>query len=163
MRFSLLTRSLLLLLPCAIYAFAQDLGPESLLENAFRMGSILQDTNNDHIPDAVCGHIIVPQSPNTAENVAAANLAARLGYETTGITLPLVTGPAGKVGTSCASGVTNVWVGNSAIPSADAPWVQKAISGLQIGEGGVFVLNKGLAIVAADEVGLMAAANAYAA
>ena len=160
----LLTASLALI--CSVFpivALAQDLPPESLLENAFRTGSILQDTNNDKIADAVCGQIIVSESPSAGENVAAANLAARFGYETSGITLPLVTGPAGKVKTNCSSGVIPVWVGNNAVPSSDVAWMRKTVAGLQIGEGGVFVLGKGLAIVAADEIGLMAAANAYAA
>ncbi len=165
MRSYLLTLSLLL--PLAIASsrdvFAQEVAPESLLENAFKLGAVLQDTNNDKIADAVCGQIIVPQSPTAAENVAAANLAARFGYETAGITLPLVTGPGGKVRTICASDLIPVWIGNKAIPSADAAWIQKRLSELQMGEGGVFALGKGLAIVGADDIGLMAAGNAYAA
>jgi len=63
---------------------------ETFLENPWQLGMLLQDTNGDKIADAVCGHIIVPANPNAAENTAAANVAARVGYETSALTLPVV-------------------------------------------------------------------------
>src|ERR1700674_3403059 len=47
---------------------------ETFLEDPFRLGSLLQDTNGDSIPDVVCGHIVVAPDPTAAENAAAANL-----------------------------------------------------------------------------------------
>src|ERR1700759_4731038 len=67
----------------------------ALIEDAFHVGPLLRDTNGDAIVDAVCAHMVVPDNPDEGENAAAANLAARLGYETSGITLPIVTTSAG--------------------------------------------------------------------
>src|ERR1700674_1102737 len=47
---------------------------ETFLENPFRLGSLLQDTNGDSIPEVVCGHIVVGPDSTAAENAAAANL-----------------------------------------------------------------------------------------
>jgi zinc carboxypeptidase len=52
--------------------------------------SLVRDTNGDGLPDAVTARVIVPASPTLGEIEAAANLAARLAYETTALSLPLV-------------------------------------------------------------------------
>ena len=52
--------------------------------------SLTRDTNGDGLADTVAARVIVPASPTLGEVEAAANLAARLGYETTALTLPLV-------------------------------------------------------------------------
>jgi len=51
---------------------------------------VTRDTNGDGLPDTVAARVIVPASPSLGEVDAATNLAARLGYETTALTLPLV-------------------------------------------------------------------------
>src|SRR5258705_5636512 len=48
------------------------------------------DTTGDGVADTVAARVIVPASPTLGEVEAATNLAARLGYETTALTLPLV-------------------------------------------------------------------------
>jgi hypothetical protein len=52
--------------------------------------SLTRDTNGDSLPDSVAARIIVPAAPSLADVETATNLAARLGYETTAFTLPLV-------------------------------------------------------------------------
>src|SRR5712671_3046152 len=52
--------------------------------------SLTRDTNGDGLADTVAARVIVPASPTLGEVEAATNLAARLGYETTALTLPLV-------------------------------------------------------------------------
>ena len=137
----------------------------SLLEDAFHIGPLLRDTNGDAIVDAVCAHIVVPDNPDEGENAAAANLAARLGYETSGITLPIVTTAAGGAAfkAQCAPQATSLWVGRGAVPAAQAGGLSTIVAQLQLGEGGVFSLGDGLAFVGADSLGLLAATNAYAA
>jgi hypothetical protein len=142
---------------------SQPVSTESLIENAFRPGPILRDTNGDSIVDAVCGHVIVPESSDEAENTAAANIAARLGYETSGITLPIVTTPGAPFKMQCSPQATAIWVGRGAVPAANSKQVEQFTSELQLGEGGVLAVNDGLAFIGADGVGLLAAANAYAA
>ena len=52
--------------------------------------SLTRDTNGDGLADVIAARVIVPASPSLADVEAATNLAARLGYETTALTLPLV-------------------------------------------------------------------------
>src|SRR6476646_9961890 len=52
--------------------------------------SLTRDTNGDNLADTVSARVIVPAAPSLADVEAATNLAARLGYETTAFTLPLV-------------------------------------------------------------------------
>src|SRR5262249_51469775 len=51
---------------------------------------LTRDTNGDGIPDSVAARIVIPASAPLADIEAAANLAARLGYDTTALSLPLV-------------------------------------------------------------------------
>lgn len=50
----------------------------------------LQDTNGDGLADAITARIILPAQPTMHDVEAATNIAARLGYETTAATLPIV-------------------------------------------------------------------------
>ena len=50
----------------------------------------VRDTNGDGLNDAVAARVIVPDTPTADDVEAAANIAARLGYETTALTMPLV-------------------------------------------------------------------------
>src|SRR5260370_37582982 len=68
------------------YAFAAT----EHVRDAFEPGWVVIDTNGDGIADAVAGKIVVPAHPSAAENAAAANLAARIGFASTGLTLPIV-------------------------------------------------------------------------
>ena len=52
------------------------------------------DTNGDGIADFVAGKIVVPVQPTAVENAAAADIAARVGFATTGLTPPVVIGQA---------------------------------------------------------------------
>jgi Zinc carboxypeptidase len=136
----------------------------SLLEDPFRIGPLLRDTNGDSIADAVCAHVIVPDNADEGENTAAANVAARLGYETSGITLPIVTnvvsGSAFRA--QCTPQAVSLWIGHGAVPAARAGELNGMLTALQLGEGGVFLLGDGLVFAGADSLGLLAAANAYA-
>ena len=84
------------------------------LSDPFAVGWFVADTNGDGIADAVTGKIVLPENPTAAENAAAANLAARVAYSSTGLTLPLVVTPRGLSGDG-----PRVWVGRAA-PGAAA-------------------------------------------
>ncbi|MCP4707717.1 MAG: hypothetical protein GY869_03755, partial [Planctomycetes bacterium] len=60
------------------------------LGGVFDAGYILQDRNDDGVVDFVDVQIVVGENPSRAALVSAANVAARLGYETTGIDLDMV-------------------------------------------------------------------------
>jgi hypothetical protein len=51
---------------------------------------LVRDTNGDSLADSVAARVIVPAEPGADDLEAAANIAARLSYETTAMTLPLV-------------------------------------------------------------------------
>ncbi len=130
--------------------------PASHLADPFATGWMLVDTNGDGIADFIEGKIVVAPRSSEAENAAAANLAARLGYGSTGITLPLVV-------TSSDGTGPRIWVGKDALPSALSAEAAAWIAKLQKEEGGIFALGNGLAVLGADDEGLLAAAEAYSA
>ena len=51
---------------------------------------IVRDSNDDGIADSVAARVIVPAAPAVEDGVAAVNIAARLGFETSSLTLPMV-------------------------------------------------------------------------
>jgi len=65
------------------------------LESVFEHGPLLQDRNGDGFIDFVDAHVVLGESPTDVDIVAAANVAARLGYETTSMDLPMTGGSAG--------------------------------------------------------------------
>src|SRR5439155_751402 len=50
----------------------------------------VRDTNGDGLADSVAARVIVPADPAIEDVQAAANIAGRLGFETTALTLPVV-------------------------------------------------------------------------
>ena len=119
-------------------------------------GAILTDTNEDGVVDAVRGRVVVPDSAREAEVTAAANLAARLGYET-------------------AAADLQPTVGRSALgPTVDRPVLLVGRAGADLPDGGrlgpgqgrVAVVppsdryrRGGLRIVGGDASGMLAAAT----
>ena len=143
-------------------ATAAPVVKETFLEDPFQLGFLLQDSNGDKIPDVVCGHIIVSARPSAAENAAAANLAARVGYESSAFTLPIVVQETSKAVIGCAAAKADIWIGESALPPAVAVTVKPVLSALGLGEGAIVAVDGGIAIIGADPVGLLNAANSYA-
>jgi hypothetical protein len=74
-----------------------------------------------------------------------------------------VQGEAQNVKGCSAAASTNFWVGEAALPEAEKAAVRPILSGLGLGEGAVVSVKGGAAIVGPDPVGLLNAANAYAA
>ena len=132
------------------------------LEHAFEKGWMLVDTNGDDIADFLRGHVIVPAQPTAAENAAAANLAARLGYETTGLTMPVVE-TANHTAAEEIGAKIFVGAGSLSPSSSGSTELGPLVSLLGPGEGGVFLNGENLAVIGADASGLLAAANDFAA
>ena len=67
-------------------------GPPSIgdLGTVLDTGVVLQDRNGDDVVDFVDARILLGMSPTEAEVAAAANLAARLGYETSAVDMGLL-------------------------------------------------------------------------
>jgi Zinc carboxypeptidase len=145
-----------------VASYGQQTKTETPIENAFQLNLIVQDTNGDQIADAICGHVVVPKVSSSAENAAAANIAARLGYETSALSLPVVitTGETAKV---CSGEKASIWVGKESFSGSASTVADKEMVQFGIGEGGVFTVPGGLLVVGTDASGLLAAADAYSA
>jgi hypothetical protein len=58
------------------------------LTEFFRPGLVFQDRNGDGAVDFVNAGIVLPEQPGAGELAAAADVAARLGFETSAMNLP---------------------------------------------------------------------------
>jgi hypothetical protein len=128
------------------------------LSDPFAAGWILTDTNGDGIIDFVAGKVVVPAQPTAVENAAAADIAARLGFATTGLTPPIVIGAADD-----RNDGPRIWIGRGAVPSQYLADADRNAARLDAEEGGVFAIGGGLAVFGRDDAGLLAAAEAFAA
>jgi Zinc carboxypeptidase len=120
------------------------------LTDPFSAGWMLSDTNGDGIVDFVQGKVVVPDQPSAAQNAAAADVAARIGFETTGLTPPVVIS-ASEDRAGDGNPEPRIYIGR---PSPVE---------LEPEEGGVFSDNGNLVIAGHDDAGLLAAAEAFAA
>ena len=134
----------LVLLFCSLIAY-QPSPAATHLGDPFAAGWFVSDTNGDGIVDFIPGKIVVPDQPTAAQNAAAADLAARAGFASTGFTPPIVI--------------------SAAEDRKDGPRIyvgRPAPMELQAEEGGVFVDGTNLIVAGHDDAGLLAAAEAYA-
>jgi hypothetical protein len=154
-----MTRDCRLLIGLAVasaFAFQtpQPGAPADRVADAFATGWFLQDTNGDGIADFIAGKIVVPAHPTAAENTAAANLAARAGFASTGMTPPVVV----RANADAGAG-PRIFVGKDL--GKDAPELARVE--LAADEGGVFAAGGNLVVFGNNDAGLLAAADAYAA
>lgn len=130
----------------------------SHIQNAFSAGWMLQDTNHDGVVDFINGKIVVPAQPTAAENSAAANIAARLAFGSTGLTPPLVVSANEDDGNG-----PRIWIGKGAVPTAMSTQALADLQSLAANQGGVFAAGENLVVLGHDDAGLIAASDAYAA
>ena len=151
-----LAACLLTLAPAAI----SQTGPANrvYLEDAFAAGWMLLDTNGDGIIDGVAGKVVVPANPSAAANTAAAEVAARIGYASTGLTPPLVISAAED-----RNDGPRIWIGAGSAPAKYAAQIAVLVNRLQQNEGGVFELDGNVVVLGQNDAGLLAASEAYAA
>jgi Zinc carboxypeptidase/S-layer like family, C-terminal region len=153
-------------------AAAPPIAEPRALTAVFGPAGIVRDTNGDNIPDAVAGRIVVPASPTVKEVQSAANIAARLGYETSALTLPLVVHDADlnvtNAGTDRESpllilvGRSNTLV--SKLVERGAIDLNRLIPGQGVIAAITAPSGDGIAVViaGADDQGTLAAANEFA-
>ena len=95
----LTTLSLLPLLALPLTAQTPTSPPPFHLATLFDLGHLLLDENGDGVPDRLGASIILPADPTDAERAAAAEITARLGFETMSLDLPVRRGlQPGRVG-----------------------------------------------------------------
>jgi hypothetical protein len=122
----------------------------------------VRDTNGDGLPDEVVARVVVPAEPTADDVEAAANIAARLGWETTAITLPIVgrdDGPAPDATTlPILVGRGNRYIrrlaDQGALDLASLGPGQGLVSLVTLAPGGA----TGVAVVGGDDAGTLSAA-----
>ncbi|HEY6214050.1 MAG TPA: M14 family metallopeptidase [Vicinamibacterales bacterium] len=116
------------------------------LSDFFKPGLVFQDRNGDGVVDFVDARVVLPETPTAGELAAAADVAARLGYETTAMNLPM-------------AGAVPIYVGAKSTAAVPVD------SSLKAGDGAVtaFTANgkPAIAILGGDDDGLTAAAVMY--
>ncbi len=132
------------------------------LAAVWRPGPILQDRNEDGVVDFVNACLILGESPSEDDVAAASDVAARLGFETSAMDLP--------VPRAGGPGVPIV-VGQAGLARAGVSAVAAGVSGLGPGEGVVTVLRRDeapgpervvIVIAGGDGPGTRAAAAVFA-
>src|SRR5262245_41626268 len=140
-------------------------GLNSLYDTA---GGAVRDTNGDGLADSVAARVILPAEPSVEDVQGATNIAARLGFETTALTLPVVL-KAPDV-SQPASIAVPILVGRT--NALTKPLIDRGavdISTLKPGQGLVAVVKSplggpdGIVVVGADDEGTLNAANELAA
>jgi hypothetical protein len=128
------------------------------LADLFRPGAVLQDRNGDGVVDFIDAQIVLPEHPAAADVAAAGNIAARLGYETTAMDIPVARG----LGEHAAT----IFVGAKALANADLAVASIGGNALKPGDGLVAAFSlagkPAVAILGGDDVGLNAAAVTFA-
>jgi hypothetical protein len=156
-----------------------ETSPASLAE-LFKPGVMLQDRNGDGAIDFVDARFVLPEQPSASELAAAADIAARLGYETSAMDLPIVrlkpdatkalaatkasdATSASVVGSdfSRTTGPT-IFIGAKSLARADVTATSLGAAGLRAGDGVVtaFTLagKPAVAVIGGDDAGLSDAA-----
>jgi Zinc carboxypeptidase len=128
--------------------------------NVYARGFMLQDRNADDVVDFVSARIVLPAAASNAEVTAAANIAARLGYETSAMNLDLVASDADRAA-SYDVPVIVIGSGNALASRARAG----ASTALAAGEGAISFITRdaffrmgGVLVEGGDGTGLEAAA-----
>ena len=111
-RFRVLSTFFVLLALSSMVAFQQPVTPSNRLVDPFSTGWMLSDTNGDGVVDFVAGKVVVPARPSAAENAAAADIAARIGFGSTGLTPPVVISSAEDRGDG-----PRIYIGRGAVPA----------------------------------------------
>jgi hypothetical protein len=66
------------------------------LATLYDLGNLVVDTNADSVPDLVNASLILGETPTITETAAAAEISARLGFETMAMNLPIQRGIAAE-------------------------------------------------------------------
>src|SRR5262245_50512258 len=154
-RFVLVSAALLLLAPLAGSARLADAPPRpAALSDFFKTGSVFLDKNGDGVVDFVDARLALPDKPVAAEITAAANIAARLGFETSAMDLPVA---------RAGDAAMPIFVGARSLAGSGASADSIGAGGLKAGDGAVasFTLNAkpAIAVLGGDDASLLDAAT----
>jgi hypothetical protein len=130
------------------------------LAELFRPGVLLQDRNGDGAIDFVNARVALPDNPSPVELAAAADVAARLGFESSAMNLPVVRALTG------GAEIPTIFVGVRALADSGVTAGALGSSALKAGDGLVTAFTSGgqpsVAVLGGDDNGLTAAAVMFA-
>src|SRR5580765_7443144 len=128
------------------------------LSEFFAPGIVFQDRNGDGAVDFVDARLVLGEQPSSAELAAAADVAARLGFETSAMDLPMVRL---KADTTYDTGAA-IFIGAKALARTGVSLETIGGPGLKGGEGLVsaftFASRPAVAVLGGDDAGLSSAA-----
>src|SRR4051812_926018 len=140
------------------------------LADFFHQGVVLQDRNGDGVIDFVDARIVLSEQPSSGELAAASDVAARLGYETSAMTLPLPRGEAARAqefsratragGEQWSGDGGSIFTGAKSLAGSGATLDAIGGAGLRPGDGAVVAFTQaGHSAIAllGDESGMAAA------
>lgn len=138
------------------------------LSGVFSVGTALQDTNGDATVDGVAARILVAPDAPAADVAAAANIAARFGFETMAMNLPI----AGRAGATTPAGTGLVVLVGRGNPAVAQLAKAGAVNFTRLGPGDGVVAYVAAAdstvgadavvVAGADDAGTIAASEALA-
>ncbi|HEX3646216.1 MAG TPA: M14 family metallopeptidase [Vicinamibacterales bacterium] len=127
------------------------------LSDFFKPGVVLQDRNGDGAIDFVDARIVLAEQPSSAELAAASDIAARLGFETSAMNLPLTV----ERGFQPSDSPT-IFVGTKSLAGSGVTLAAIGGAGLKAGDGAVLAFSQGgkaaVAVLGGDDAGLASAA-----
>jgi Zinc carboxypeptidase len=127
------------------------------LSDIFKPGVIFQDRNGDGAIDFVDARIVLAEQPSSAELAAASDIAARLGYETSAMNLPVTVARGYQPGAS-----THIFIGAKSLAGSGATPDAIGGAGLKAGDGAVVAFTlagkTAVAVLGGDDGGIAAAA-----
>src|SRR4051812_13296072 len=145
------------------------------LADFFHQGVVLQDRNGDGVIDFVDARIVLSEQPSSGELAAASDVAARLGYETSAMTLPLPRGEAARAqespratragGEQWSGDGGSIFIGAKSLAGSGATLDAIGGAGLRAGDGAVVAVTQaGHSAIAllGDESGIAAASGLMA-
>ena len=131
--------------------------PSASLSDFFAPGAVFQDRNSDGAVDFVDARIVLAEQPSSAELAAAADVAARLGFETSAMNLPLTVARGFQ-----PAPVPTIFVGAKSLAGAGVGLDTIGGAGLRAGDGVVAAFSLGgkpaVAVLGGDDAGLSSAA-----
>ena len=126
------------------------------LSDFFKPGVVFQDRNGDGAIDFVDARIVLAEQPSSAELAAASDIAARLGYETSAMNLPVMVARGYEAGER-----TTIFVGSKSLAGSGVTLEAIGGAGLRAGDGAVVafpLVNRTAVAVLGDDAGIAAAA-----
>src|SRR3954469_7048900 len=142
-----------------------DVVAPASLSAFFKPGVAFQDRNADGVVDFVDARIVLPERPSATDVAAAANVAARLGYETTAMNLPVARAEGARAFQASDADAT-IFIGSKSLASAGITAEAIGAGTLKPGDGVVAAFTTAgkpaVAILGGDDDGLSAASGMFA-